>query len=440
MPPAPTRRAALAAGLAALLGDGAAAQPRPSVHVLGWTSALETLRAQIAEFVGATGIAVRHQHVPWIAYRAALLAQLRAGSGADIAWVSDAWLPELAEGGLLEPLTGMPALTRFNAEAAPACTEAMRHGGQQYGLAYYTDSIAFFYNHSLLGAAGIATPPTSWEEVMDQCRHIQSRQLAAYPLGLPLAADPWLVELLSALVFAHGGRFVADGGEAVMAHPGRGILPALTLLRDMVHRHRAVHPQATGQTEVTVAEAFAQGRHAFALLPSYRLRFLNDRFGSEVAGAARTCPMPMGGAQQQPATCGWVRFWAMSRGAGGDAGRRERAIAFLQAFGGRDAAGEYSMQRRLFAAEGLPFCTLPLLDDPQVQALMVADRESPEWRAMQQASARNKDVIAPWFGDWQGATNPLWQAVAQDRLAPHAAAGRAEEAWLRLRAAWQARR
>lgn len=431
-PPLP-RRAALAGLLAAPFpGQPAAAQPRPSVHFLGWTTVLPALRAQFAGFTRASGIAVRHQHVPWPAYRAVLLAQLGAEAGADVAWASDAWLPELAEAGLVAPLDAMPELMRFNAEATPACTAAMRHGGRQYGLAYYTDSIAFFYNRGMLQAAGIATPPTSWEEVTDHCRRIQSRGLSPHPLGLPLAADPWLIEMLSTLVFSHGGRFVDDARQSVMADPRRGIIPALEALRAFIHHDRVLAPDSPARTEIQVAEAFAHGRHAFALLPSHRLRFLNDPLASDVAGSARLGLMPVGGAQQEPATCGWVRFYALSAVAAADPQRRALATRFLAGFGGRDAAGDYAMQRRLYLEEGLPFCALPLLEDAAVGAAMVASGESPQWRAMHQASARNKDVIAPWFGTWQGLTDGLWRAVALDRLSPDAAAAMAHGAWVQL--------
>ncbi|WP_191082838.1 ABC transporter substrate-binding protein [Roseococcus microcysteis] len=425
-------RRALGALLATPWVAPAAAQPRSSVHFLSWTAVLDSLRAQFAEFTRASGVTVRHQHVPWISYRPALLAQLRATAAADVVLMSDAWLPEVAASGLLAPIDAMPALTRFNAEAAPACTEAMRFGGQQYGLAYYTDSIGFFYHRGLLQAAGIVTPPTSWEEVMDHCRRIRSLGIARFPMGLPLAGDPWLIELLSTLVFSHGGRFVDDARVSVMAEPGRGIIPTLAFLRDMIHRHQALDPTSPGQDEVGVARAFAEGRHAFALLPSYRLRSLNNPLTSDVAGQARLGLMPVGGAQLDPATCGWVRFYAISAAAGRDAGRLARASAFLSAFGGHDASGAYTMQRRLFVNDGLPFCTLPLLNDPRVSDVLVSDGESPEWRALHLASARNKDVIAPWFGNWQGVTNEIWRAVALDRLAPEAAAEMAHALWVQL--------
>jgi hypothetical protein len=65
---------------------------------------------------------------------------------------------------------------------------------------------------------------------------------------------------------------------------------------------------------------------------------------------------------------------------------------------------------------------------------------TPEWHALHQASARNKDVIAPRFGNWQTVTNEIWHAVALDRMAPEAAAALAHTVWVQLCDACRLRR
>lgn len=433
--PLPPRRALLAAALTSPLAAPALAQDMSArtVHFFGWSAALSTLRDQIASFMSTSGLRVVHQHYPWGSYRTALLARLLGQSPVDVAWLSDSWLPEFSRAGWIAPINDIPQLMRFNAEARPVCTEAMTTGGQQYGLAYYADNMAFLYNAEILRRAGITAPPTSWGEVMEQSRHIQRRSLVEHALTIPLASDPWLIEFISTLVFSFGGSFIDAQNRPVMAEGDGGAIAALEFLREAIHHERVLSAASVDASEPEVLEAFGAGRHAFAILPTYRLRVLNDPTRHPEAGHFRIALMPNGGTARNHETCGWVRFYAMTSAAGANPPRRANATQFIQAFGGRNSAGQYAMQKQLLLDTGQPFCTTPLFDDPDVV------RYAREWSGggedvirEQMARVRNKDTIAPWFANWQGLTDQIWQAVCLDTLSPRVALGIAAEAWLRL--------
>ena len=70
-------------------------------------------------------------------------------------WVSDSWLPEWAEAGWIAPIDGYPQLTKYNSDTDDFCLQSMRYKGKQYGLTYYSDYMAFFYDDQLLKKAGI---------------------------------------------------------------------------------------------------------------------------------------------------------------------------------------------------------------------------------------------------------------------------------------------
>jgi multiple sugar transport system substrate-binding protein len=430
---------AAALGAAGLGARAARAQAGGTVNFIGWSAAVDQVRAQISAFERATGIRVNYENFPWAQFRTALVTRLVGNAPIDVSWISDAWLPEFAEAGWLANIDDIPELMKYNAEAAEYCTQSMRYRGRQYGLAYYGDHMSFMVNAELLQRAGIAQPPATWDEVVQASLRIKQQGIAEYPLLLSLAADTWLIEFVSALVFCHGGRFVDERGEAVMADPARGAVRAARFLREAIHTHRIVSPGAVETAEINGLRAFGSGAHAFAIVPTYRIRALNDPSQSQAAGRIRLALMPKGGPEGTNETCGWIRFYGMTPGAKNDRARRERAARFIEFFGGRDTAGNYSMQKLLLTDLGLPFCTLPLNEDPEVQGFWTrwAGEGGGAVIAAQSARTRKKDVISPWFGEWVETANQAWQSVCLGRAEPEAAMRAAAAKWTELRRAFR---
>ena len=80
--------AAGAASAAMMLGAGPAAlaQPAGAVNFIGWSAAVDQVRAQISAFQAATGIAVNYENFPWAQYRTALVTRLVANAPIDCSW------------------------------------------------------------------------------------------------------------------------------------------------------------------------------------------------------------------------------------------------------------------------------------------------------------------------------------------------------------------
>ncbi|WP_270934183.1 ABC transporter substrate-binding protein [Falsiroseomonas oryzae] len=439
----PSRRQALAGLLGApavLLGlpaDHAAAQAGGTVSFIGWSAAVDQVRAQISAFERATNIRVNYENFPWAQFRTALVTRLVGNAPIDVSWVSDAWLPEFAEAGWLADINDIPQLMRYNAEAADYCTQSMTYRGRQYGLAYYGDHMSFMYNTELLQRAGIAAPPTTWEEVVQQSLRIKQQGISEYPLLLSLAADTWLIEFVSALTYAFGGRMVDDQGNAVMADANRGSVRAARFIREAIATHRIVSPGAVETPEINGLRAMGSGAHAFGIVPTYRIRALNDPSQAQAHGKIRVALMPKGGPDGTNATLGWIRFYGMTPGAKQDRARRERAVRFMEFFGGRDTAGAYSMQKLLLTDVGLPSCALPVNDDADVKTFWDRWAGGGAVIAQQATLARKKDTISPWFGEWVETSNQAWQAVCLGRAEPEAAMRTAAAKWTELRRAFR---
>ncbi|WP_203074900.1 ABC transporter substrate-binding protein [Falsiroseomonas ponticola] len=404
------------------------------VTLFAWSAVDALLRADIAAFERASQRRLRLLHLPWAAYREALASRLMGEAEIDICAMSDLWLPEFAHRGWLAPLDSLPAAEAIAAETRPACNQGMTWRGRRYGVPYYTDSIVFLCNRALLDRAGIAAPPESWEALVDQALFLQRRGLVRHALALPLADDPWLMEIVTALVYAFGGAQADADLNPVMQDPDRGAVRAMGFLRDAIHRHAILPPATQRLAETDVLEAMAEGEAAFCLAPSYRLRTLNDPAHSAVAGAIRVAMMPRGGPRGTQESCGWVRFFAATPSALASAPRRAGVEAVLAFLAGHGPGDRHGMQKALLLEGGLPFCALPLLEDAAVEAAQ--DRWSGDSAILRRQAvlARPKDLLAPWLSDWSRATAPDVTAMLAGQQAPEEALSRMAAAWSALKA------
>ena len=333
------------------------------MNFTAWSAAVDQVKSHISAFENATKLKVNYENFPWAQYRTSVVTRLVANAPMDVMWVSDAWLPEFAEAQWLAAIDDVPELMKYNADAAAYCTQSMTYKGKQYGLSYYGDHMSFVCNTDIMQRAGIDKPPATWDEVVQASLKIKQAGIVEYPLLLALAIDTWLIEFVSAVVFSHGGRFVDPQGAPIMAEPGRGAVEAATWIRDAIHTHKILSPGAIETPDINALRAFGAGQHAFYIVPTYRLRALNDPSQAKAAGHIRPALMPRGPKATASATCGWIRFYGLTAGAKANAARRANAVKFIEFFGGKDTTGAYRFQKLLLTDLGLPFCTMPLSAD-----------------------------------------------------------------------------
>jgi multiple sugar transport system substrate-binding protein len=420
--------AGAALGAPRLVGPAAAAE---TLTMQTWSAAVDVVKSHLAAYEKKTGARVEYGNAPWAQYRETMVTKFAGGAPVDVLWVSDSWLPEWAEAGWIAPIDGYDFLTKYNADVVQFCTDSMTYKGRQYGLTYYTDFMAFLYDAEKLAAAGFSAPPASWDEVVEQSLAMKRKGIAEFPLVLPMAQESWLIEFMSAMVFSHGGSFTDAGGKAIMQHPADGAVLALRWVVDAVRKHKIVSPACVETGELAGLKALSAGNHAFALLPKYRLRVLNDPAQSKVAGKIKEAMMPMGGPRGSHATVGWMRFHGMNAQTAKNKARAEQAAKLIEWFGGK-ADGQYTFQKLVFLDAGSDFGVKPLYQDAEVQAAYAkfADFNMVQ---QQQALARKKDVITPWFGEWSEGNGAAWQAAILGNSTPEAALDQAAKSWDKLK-------
>jgi multiple sugar transport system substrate-binding protein len=431
-----TRRSFLrssATGLAATATVGGlqrTATADEPIHLAAWSAAVDTVKSHLAAFEAETKIKVDYSNVPWAQYREAMITKFVGGAPIDMLWVSDSWLPEWAEAGWIAPVDQYKDLTKYNADVEQFCLDSMTYKGKQYGITYYDDFMAFIVNADLLQKAGIAAPPATWSDVGEQARTIKAKGLSEYPILIGMAQETWLIEFISALVFSHGGRLTDDHGSAVMAQTNGGAVEALTWLVDAVHKDKTMSPACVETGELAALKSFSAGQHAFVLLPKYRLRTLNDPAQSQIAGHATLALMPKG-EKGSHATVGWMRFYGMTPRVQADAQRAAATVKLMEWFGGK-ADGDYKFQKLLFKDVGAGFGVKSLFEDPEMRAAYAAYGDVDAIRE-QQNLARKKDVITPWYGEWQGVNGVAWQQALLGTVSPADALRTSANKWMELK-------
>ena len=431
---APNRRdflkqTAAASASAGLLSLPAIAQGAPLTFYT-WSAAVDQVKSHLTAFEAKTGVKVNYANAPWAQYRDTIVTKFVGKAPIDALWVSDSWLPEWADAGWIAPIDGYADLMKYNAGTDDFCVKSMQYKGKQYGLTYYSDYMAFFYDEEMLKKAGFSAPPNTWDEVVQQSLKIKQMGLSQHPLMLSMARESWLVEFLTAMVYSNGGRFVDDNGAAVMADPNRGAVRAVQWVVDAVQKHKIVSPACVEVGELNGLKSFTSGNHAFAMLGRYRIRTLNDPAQSQIAGRVKQCLMPMGPGGSH-ATVGWMRFHAMTAQAAADKNRAAQAAKLIEWFGGK-ADGQYKFQKVLFSDVGSGFGVKELFKDPEVQANYKKYSDIAMFEKQQQL-ARKKDVVTKWFGEWDEVNGAAWQSAIVGKSTPADALKKSATAWNDMR-------
>lgn len=422
--------AATGAATFASLESVAWAQTSTPLNMMTWSAAVDTVKSHLSAFEKKTGIYVAYGNMPWAQYRDGMVTKFVGGAPLDMMWVSDAWLPEWVEAGWIAPIDEFDFLMKYNADAESFCTNSMTYKGHQYGLTYYTDYMGFLYNESMLKAAGFDHPPASWDELVEQSVAMKSKGISDFPMMLAMAQESWQIEFISALVFSHGGSLTNDKGDSTMTVPGKGAIESLQWVVDAVRKHKIISPSCVETGELEGLKAFSSGSHAFAMLPKYRLRMLNDPKQSKIAGHAKQALMPMG-KDGSHATVGWMRFYGMSAQAAKDKTRASETARLIEWYGGK-SDGAYTFQKLLFLDIGAGFGVKSLFDDPEIRASYGAYGDVHMIKA-QQALARKKDVISPWFGQWNETNGAAWQKAILGNVESAAAIKSSSDLWDKLK-------
>lgn len=105
-----------------------------------------------------------------------------SGGGYDIVLFDVIWPAEYATNGVLvdvsDRITGA-----MKDEVLPGAWTTVQYQDKYYGMPWILDTKYLFYNKEMLEKAGIANPPTTWDELAEQAKILKEKGIVEHPIA-----------------------------------------------------------------------------------------------------------------------------------------------------------------------------------------------------------------------------------------------------------------
>ncbi len=233
-----------------------------------------------------------------------------------------------ANASLMQPLDAYQAKAPVEAwdDIAAGLVAALTINGKLIGGPVRTATMGLFYNEALLEQRGIAAPPQTLEELVDQAKRLTFRADDGTPVvGMVVAAE--LAAFPVNFARAFGGDFLTADFK-LLPNP-EAMEKALTVMADLFKAGALPRSYATTSND-DQATWMQQGRAAFTALPFARYAQLNNKDQSKYPGRIKAIEFPMSSALKgKVPMASVVEFWAMCIPA--NARDKELAWSFIQA-------------------------------------------------------------------------------------------------------------
>lgn len=227
------------------------------------------------EWEKQTGIKINVIETPFAELFSKAIAEHQAATGAyDVISYAPAWIGDLADGGVLEPLD--PFIDKYMNKADlddinPTYRSWMTWNDQTYGLADDGDVFVMYYRKDLFDDAGNKSdfkaaynrdlaPPATWAEWSDVCKFFTDKlQPNTYGCAIQRAAGqvyPWFMDQFR----VNGGRFFDDNMRAAINSDA-----GVKTLTDMVATNKFMPPGIEKWGFVEVLSAWMDGKVAMII-------------------------------------------------------------------------------------------------------------------------------------------------------------------------------
>jgi multiple sugar transport system substrate-binding protein len=160
-----------------------------------------------------------------------------------------------AQDGILQPASSLVS-SSVKADFIPSFANASVYKGTQYALPFITSTRALFYNKTAFKKAGIANPPTTWLQLVNDAQKLKKAGYIGY--GLPLGTEESQAEW-SIWMWGNGGNWESAPGKfTVDSAQNVKTLKVLNCLAN-VYKVTEANPGQTNRTD-GVFHPFADGK------------------------------------------------------------------------------------------------------------------------------------------------------------------------------------
>lgn len=186
-----------------------------SMWVMGDSS--DAMDKILAPFTAKTGITVKVQAIPWDNVAEKLTTAVASGNGPDVSQIGLSDLPSYLAAGALKDVSAevgqYPNLADSQFPAAVS-QKALSPNGGVFSLPWISDTRVLFYRSDLLSAAGISTPPVTWQQLHDDAKKLTTGgdQWGYY-------IPQWDAPLPISYTWQAGGSIVDSSGKVTFDTP-----------------------------------------------------------------------------------------------------------------------------------------------------------------------------------------------------------------------------
>jgi multiple sugar transport system substrate-binding protein len=232
--------------LAAGCGGGSKAGPSIKVVIAEYSKdhTRPFWQALAAQYTKQSKIAVDLQVVDWNSIDQQVTTMIQNNQPPDVLNLNS--FSSYAKDGLLYP--GDEVLSaKTRDDFLPAFARGGEYQGKLYGFPILASARAFFYNRSLFAKAGIAAPPRTWDEFVEDARKVQALGGGVIGYALPLGPEEAQAEW-AIWMWNNGGDWKTAGRWTIDSDAN---VQALRFLADLANRHQVtqVNPGKTNRTD-----------------------------------------------------------------------------------------------------------------------------------------------------------------------------------------------
>src|SRR5690349_7879300 len=157
---------------------------------------------------------------PWDTIYQKLQTSLPTGQGPDMPALDPSLVPQYASSGLIQPLDDLYGNGGIDKSIVPkAFFDVASYNGHVYAAPMTVATVMLYYNKKLFKEAGIASPPKTMDEMLQDAIKLTKNGPNGKQYGLVLA-DNAVPAWWSIFAWAYGGNLVSpDGKKSMLTDP-----------------------------------------------------------------------------------------------------------------------------------------------------------------------------------------------------------------------------
>ena len=249
---------------------------------------VSVLTPELNAFTAQTGIKVKLEVIGWNDLLNRILAATTSGQGPDVLNIGNTWSASLQATGAFLPIT--PAVMsqigdtgRFLPGALAATGAA---GKDPVGVPIYSLAYGLYYNKAEFKAAGIASPPTTWDQLIaDGKKLTHGNQWGISVEGAQTPENAHHAFIMSQQL---GGSYFSSSGSPTFNTPQN--VAALEQYVNFIGADKIANPSDAEYSNGTEAEQdFASGKSAMLMWQNADASLIKDGMSASAFGVA---PIP----------------------------------------------------------------------------------------------------------------------------------------------------